>query len=83
MIATPGASAEMHALAEAIGRVPTPCQTGDPNRFFALDPGPAILLCGQCHAQPECRDLSRANGERHGVWAGEHLERRPGKQVAS
>ena len=83
MIVTPDTSAELRALAEALGGRPAPCQQSDPDAWYALDPAPAIKLCGGCHALDECAALARANGEQHGVWAGIDHQRRGRRTVAA
>ena len=83
MIARTDTAPELRALAEALGGRPTPCQSTDPEVWFGLDPEPAIRLCGGCHAQPECRDLARANGETYGVWGAQLFERKRAKSVAA
>ena len=83
MTATPDAAPELLDLLAAIGGIAAPCQAGDAELWFALDPGPAVKLCAGCHAQPECADLARANGERFGVWAGVDLARKRTKRAVA
>lgn len=69
-------TAELAALASALGRIPPPCHALDPEKWYAPDPQPAIRICGDCHAKVECLIYARACGERFGVWGGADLERR-------
>ncbi len=55
-------------------RVDLPCQTGDPERFFAESPEvieAAKLECQACPLVEACLAGALARREPHGVWGGE------------
>jgi WhiB family redox-sensing transcriptional regulator len=68
-------TAELIALAAALGRQAPPCES-HPETWYAPDPSEAIKRCRDCHGKAECAALAVALDERWGVWGGEDHERR-------
>jgi len=74
-------TAELLALAAALGRQAPPCES-HPEAWYAADPSEAIERCGDCHGGAECAALAVAVDERWGVWGGQDFERRkPARDV--
>ncbi len=74
-------TAELAALASALGTIPPPCRV-DPEAFYAPQPERAVALCRDCHGRLECLALAEAVGEQWGVWGGRSFERRPSPQLS-
>ena len=69
-------TAELMALANALGRQAPPCES-HPEAWYAPDPSQAIKRCGDYHGRAECLALAVALDERWGVWGGRSFERQP------
>lgn len=66
-----------HTLTAALAGAAVPC-TGDPEAWWADDPGDratAARACRRCPVLAECGAFATANHEGAGVWAG--LDRAP------
>ncbi|MGB2919799.1 MAG: WhiB family transcriptional regulator [Mycobacterium sp.] len=59
-------------------RLAVPCRDGDPDLWFAENPGDleqAKALCAQCPIRRECLNAALERQEPWGVWGGEIFER--------
>jgi len=43
-----------------------------PTRVFFSKPADGIAICQRCPTRLQCRELANVNGEKHGVWGGQH-----------
>lgn len=68
-------SPELQELAAALGGVPAPCQTGDPQAWFEASEQ-AAELCRGCHAATQCLTLAQSLRVTDGVWGGHDFTRR-------
>lgn len=62
----------MHSVTRAL-----PCQTSDPDMWFAEGTAPteqARRLCHACHVRAACLEGALARSEPWGVWGGEVFE---------
>lgn len=66
-------SAELAALAKALGGDAPPCRD-DPDTWFE-SPATATAGCRRCPGIRECAALADATGEKYGVWGGRDYER--------
>jgi len=62
----------------ALKRPVLPCHVGDPDLWFADDPGDlerAKVLCADCPIRAQCLTAALDRAEPWGVWGGEIVER--------
>jgi WhiB family transcriptional regulator, redox-sensing transcriptional regulator len=68
----------VRACTEADKLPELPCHLGEPDLWFAENPGDlerAKVLCAQCPIRRQCLTAALERGEPWGVWGGEIVER--------